>query len=86
MGPRPKNLVALESVLGILPMPEHAVRHPERERGRIGEPRLELAGQGVLRADERTSQAIGKLGHPVSLARRRRSEAGSDDLESAREA
>ena len=38
----------LRHVLGILLVPEHRIRHPKRQRGRVRQPRLELARHSGL--------------------------------------
>src|SRR5262245_11217444 len=53
----------LRDVLSVLTVPQHAECDAERERRRVGQPDLELAGERVFGAHQRAGKAIGKLGH-----------------------
>ena len=70
----------LRHVLGVLPVPQHAVGDAKRQRGRLDQPRLEFALELPIHGHEATSQPGCLVMHRFVIeARRRRPPAGSVD-------
>ena len=59
----------LRDVLGVLPVPQHAVGDTKRQSRRVRQPQLEFAGQVVSVRHEPPGQAVGVFMHPNSLYR-----------------
>jgi hypothetical protein len=55
----------LRDILGVLPVPQHPVSDPERERGRLDEPGLEFPLERLIHGYEATSQPDSLVMHRV---------------------